>query len=292
MYGPNHATGKPVTALELQAMRDRGAPIVALTAYDYTTAQVADLAGVDLLLVGDSLAMVVLGYDSTLPVTMEEMLHHTRAVSRGARRALVVADLPFMSYHASVEEAVRNAGRFLKEAGAKAVKLEGGQPHQLACIRAITQAGVPVVAHLGFTPQSVHTIGMRVQAKTDQGIRALLTEAEACEAAGACALVLELVPAEVAQLVTAHLRIPTIGIGAGAGCSGQIQVVHDILGLFTDFQPKHAKRYARMHDEMVAALGAYATDVREGTFPGAEHSAHVTLSPELAGDAATPPPAR
>jgi 3-methyl-2-oxobutanoate hydroxymethyltransferase len=292
MYGPNHATGKPVTALELQAMRDRRAPIVALTAYDYTTAQVADLAGVDMLLVGDSLAMVVLGYDSTLPVTMEEMLHHTRAVSRGARRALVVADMPFMSYHASVEEAVRNAGRFLKEAGAKAVKLEGGQPHQLACIRAITQAGVPVVAHLGFTPQSVHAIGMRVQAKTDEGIRALLAEAEACEAAGACALVLELVPAEVAQLVTEHLRIPTIGIGAGAGCSGQIQVVHDILGLFTDFQPKHAKRYAAMHDEMVAALGAYAAEVREGAFPGAEHSAHVTLSPDLAGDAANSPPAR
>jgi 3-methyl-2-oxobutanoate hydroxymethyltransferase len=223
---------------------------------------------------------------------MEEMLHHTRAVSRGTRRALVVADMPFMSYHASVEEAVRNAGRFLKEAGAKAVKLEGGQPHQLACIRAITQAGVPVVAHLGFTPQSVHAIGMRVQAKTDDGIRALLAEAQACEAAGACALVLELVPAEVAQLVTDHLHIPTIGIGAGAGCSGQIQVVHDILGLFTDFQPKHAKRYASMHDEMVAALGAYAADVRGGTFPGAEHSAHVTLSPELAGGAVTPPPVR
>lgn len=279
MYGPSgKPTQAPVTALALAGMRKRGERIVALTAYDYVTAQVADAAGVDLLLVGDSLGMVVLGYDSTLPVTMEDMLHHTKAVVRGTRRALVVGDMPFMSYHASVEEAVRNAGRFFKEAGCKAVKLEGGHPPQLACIQAITQAGMPVVAHLGFTPQAVHAIGMRVQAKTEDTIQALLAEAEAVQAAGACALVLELVPAEVAALVTARVAIPTIGIGAGAGCDGQIQVVHDLLGLYVDFLPKHARRYAELHAPMVEAIAAYATDVREGRFPEASHSAHVDLS--------------
>lgn len=273
----------PVTALDLLGMKQRGQRIVALTAYDYTMAKVADEAGVDFILVGDSLAMVVLGYDSTLPVTVDEMLHHTKAVVRGTRRALVVGDLPFLSYHTSVEEAVRNAGRFLKEAGARAVKLEGGHEHQLACIRAITQAGIPVVAHLGFTPQAVHAIGMRVQAKTGDTIKALLAEAEAVQAAGACALVLELVPAEVAALVTERLAIPTIGIGAGIGCSGQIQVVHDMLGLYTDFMPKHAKRYAELHEPMVAAIAAYATDVREGRFPEAGHSAHVELDATFGG---------
>lgn len=277
MYAPT-ATGKPVTAQTLQAMRDRNEPIVAITAYDYTTAKLADEAGVDFILVGDSLGMVVLGYDSTLPVTMADMLHHTRAVTRGAKRALVVGDLPFMSYHASVEQAVLNAGRFLQEAGAKAVKLEGGHPHQLACIQAITQAGVPVVAHLGFTPQAVHAIGMKVQAKSQAGLETLLAEALACEAAGACAIVLELVPAEVAAHVTAKLRVPTIGIGAGVGCSGQIQVVHDLLGLFTDFLPKHAKRYAELAAETTRAVSAYNAEVRSGAFPQAAHSAHVDLA--------------
>lgn len=281
MYAPGSTPPKsatPVTALSLQAMRKRGEPIVAITAYDYTTAQIADQAGVDFLLVGDSLGMVVLGYDSTLPVTMDEMLHHTRAVVRGAKRALVVGDMPFMSYHVSVEEAVRNAGRFMKETGCKAVKLEGGQAHQVACIRAISQAGIPVIAHLGFTPQAVHAIGMRVQAKSEEAIKALLAEAAAVEAAGAVALVLELIPAEVAALVTNHVNIPTIGIGAGVGCSGQIQVVHDLLGLFTDFLPKHARRYAELHGAMVGAIAAYAGDVREGRFPEAAHSAHVDPS--------------
>lgn len=270
----------PVTALGLQAMRQRGERIVAVTAYDYTTALAADAAGCDFLLVGDSLAMVILGYDSTLPVTMEEMLHHTKAVTRGAKRAMVVGDMPFMSYHASVEEAVRNAGRFLKEAGAKAVKLEGAHAHQLACIRAIADSGIPVIAHLGFTPQAVHAIGMRVQAKTEDAIKALLAEAQAVEAAGATAVVLELVPAEVAAAVTERVSIPTIGIGAGVGCSGQIQVAHDLLGLYTAFLPKHAKRYAHLYDAMVEAIATYAGDVREGRFPGEEHSAHVAL-PEL-----------
>lgn len=281
MYAPGTTPpkpAKPVTAQGLRAMRGRGEPIVAVTAYDYTTAQIVDQAGVDLILVGDSLGMVVLGYDSTLPVTMDEMIHHTRAVVRGARRALVVGDLPFMSYHVSVEEAVRNAGRFMKEAGCKAVKLEGGQAHQLACIRAITQAGVPVVAHLGFTPQAVHAIGMRVQAKSEDAIKALLAEAAAVEEAGAVALVLELIPAEVAALVTERVNIPTIGIGAGAGCSGQIQVVHDLLGLFTDFLPKHAKRYAELSAAMGGAIAAYADEVRTGRFPEAAHSAHVDLA--------------
>jgi 3-methyl-2-oxobutanoate hydroxymethyltransferase len=280
-------TSRPVTALDLMSMKQRGERIVALTAYDYATAQVADEAGVDFILVGDSLAMVVLGYDSTLPVTMEEMLHHTKAVVRGTRRALVVGDMPFMSYHASVEEAVRNAGRFLKEAGARAVKLEGGHPHQVACIRAIAQAGVPVVAHLGFTPQAVHAIGMRVQAKSESAIKALLAEALAVEEAGACALVLELVPAEVAAYVSERITIPTIGIGAGAGCAGQIQVVHDLLGLYADFMPKHAKRYAEVRATMVEALTAYASDVREGRFPEASHSAHVELPESLTADPAS-----
>ncbi|MNS25737.1 3-methyl-2-oxobutanoate hydroxymethyltransferase [compost metagenome] len=282
MYGPTDKSRKPVTALDLMAMRSRHERIVAITAYDYLTAKVADEAGADFLLVGDSLGMVVLGYDSTLPVTMDDMLHHTKAVVRGTRRALVVADLPFMSYHASLEDAVRNAGRFLKEAGAKAVKLEGGHPQQIACIEAITQAGIPVVAHLGFTPQAVHAIGMRVQAKTGDTIRELVAQAKAVEAAGAIALVLELVPAEVASLVTESVSIPTIGIGAGVGCSGQIQVIHDLLGLYADFQPKHAKRYAELHGPMVDAIAAYAGEVREGTFPEASHSAHVPAS-ELPG---------
>lgn len=269
---------KPVTAQSLLSMKLRGERIVALTAYDYTMARIADAAGVDFLLVGDSLAMVMLGHDSTLPVTMDEMIHHTKAVVRGTRRALVVGDLPFMSYHASVAEAVTNAGRFLKEAGAKAVKLEGGHAHQLACIEAIAQAGIPVIAHLGFTPQAVHAIGMRVQAKTTDTIKLLLSQAEAVQAAGACALVLELVPAEVAALVTERLTIPTIGIGAGIGCSGQIQVVHDMLGLYTDFMPKHAKRYATMHEAMVSAIAEYAGDVREQRFPESSHSAHVEIS--------------
>ena len=278
MYpGPDKKHQKPVTALDLVAMRRRGERIVALTAYDYTTAKIADEAGVDFLLVGDSLAMVVLGYDSTLPVTVDEMLHHTKAVSRGARRALVVADLPFMSYHAGVETAVTNAGRFLKEAGAQAVKLEGGHPRQIAVIEAITQAGIPVVGHLGFTPQAVHAIGMRVQAKTDAGIRELLDQAQAVQAAGACAVVLELVPAEVAAYVTERLEIPTIGIGAGVGCSGQVQVVHDLVGLYTDFLPKHARRYAELATTMREAIATYADDVRADRFPTAEHSAHVTL---------------
>jgi 3-methyl-2-oxobutanoate hydroxymethyltransferase len=273
--------GTPVTAIDLLGMRERAVPIVAMTAYDYTMAKVADEAGVDLILVGDSLAMVVLGHTSTLAVTMDEMLHHTKAVVRGTERALVVGDMPFMSYHASVEEAVRNAGSFLKEAGAKAVKLEGGHDHQVACIRAISQSGIPVIAHLGFTPQAVHAIGMRVQAKTGDSIRALVAEAQAVEAAGACALVLELVPAEVAALVTQSVSIPTIGIGAGIGCSGQIQVVHDMLGLYTDFMPRHAKRYAELHAPMVQAVSAYVSDVREGRFPEANHSAHIELSESL-----------
>ncbi|MEB3328792.1 MAG: 3-methyl-2-oxobutanoate hydroxymethyltransferase [Candidatus Sericytochromatia bacterium] len=276
MYGPARTHARPpVTVHSLRAMRERGEPIVALTAYDYTTARIADEAGVDVLLVGDSLGMVVLGYDSTIPVTMEEMLHHTRAVARGTQRAWVIGDLPFMAYHASVEEAVRNAGRFLKEGGARAVKLEGGQPHQLACIRAITQAGIPLVGHLGFTPQAVHAIGLRVQAKTPAAIEALLAEAAAVEAAGATALVLELVPAEVAALVTTRVGIPTIGIGAGVGCSGQIQVVHDLLGLDPTFLPRHARRYAELHEPVTRAVAAYAEDVRAGRFPEACHSAHV-----------------
>jgi 3-methyl-2-oxobutanoate hydroxymethyltransferase len=274
----NTSKQTPVTPQALQALRVQGQPIVALTAYDYVTARVADEAGGECLLVGDSLGMVVLGYDSTLPVTMDEMLHHTRAVARGARRALVVGDMPFMSYQADVAEAVRNAGRFLKEAGARAVKLEGGHPPQVACIQAIAQAGIPVMAHLGFTPQAVHAIGMRVQARTEGAIAQLVEQALAVEAAGAFAVVLELIPAEVAQLVSARLTVPTIGIGAGAETSGQIQVVHDILGLYPDWLPRHAKRYAHHYASTLDAISAYCEDVRQGRFPEHAHSAHLPVA--------------
>lgn len=257
---------KPVTAPSLRRMKQSGEPIVAVTAYDYATAVSLDQAGVDLLLVGDSLAMVVLGHSTTLPVTMDEMLHHVRAVSRGAKRALVVADLPFLSYN-SPAEAVSNGGRFLKEAGASAVKLEGGFPPQVEAVRALVEQGIPVVAHLGFTPQSVHAFGgHKVQGKTPERAQEIRDQALALEAAGACAVVLELVPADLAAQVTSELAIPTIGIGAGPDCDGQIQVFHDLVGLYTDHVPKHAALYARVHEAIGEAVAQYAQDVRERRF--------------------------
>lgn len=253
--------------LQMKVARER---IVALTAYDYPTAVAVDQAGVDLILVGDSLAPVVLGYPNTLPVTMDEMIHHTKAVARGAQRAFVVADMPFMA-DATMEEALRNAGRFLKEAGAAAVKLEGGHAPQVAAVRAMTQHGIPVVAHLGFTPQHLHQLGgFRIQGKTDEAATEILRQAKDLEEAGACALVLELVPDAVAQRITEALRIPTIGIGAGEGCDGQIQVFHDLLGMHVDHRPKHAKLYADLHGTTVAALQRYGEDVRAGRFVSSE----------------------
>lgn len=261
---------KRITTHTLARMKAEGTRIVALTAYDYPSAVAVDEAGVDLILVGDSVAPVVLGYANTLPVTMDEMIHHAKAVARGAQRAFVVADMPFMA-DATVEDALRNAGRFLKEAGVSAVKLEGGHPPQVAAVRAMTQHGIPVVAHLGFTPQHLHQLGgFRVQGKTDEAADAILRQAKDLEAAGACALVLELVPEALSRRITEALRIPTIGIGAGEACDGQIQVFHDLLGLHVDHRPKHARVYASLHELTVDALKRYGEDVRAGRFVSSE----------------------
>ncbi|HOX45386.1 MAG TPA: 3-methyl-2-oxobutanoate hydroxymethyltransferase [Myxococcota bacterium] len=266
---------KDTTRVELTDfldMKRAGRPITMLTAYDTPCARLADRAGVDAILVGDSLSNVVLGHRDTLPVTMEEMLHHTRAVSRGASRALVVADMPFGSYQISREEAVRNGVRFLKEAGAQAVKLEGAGPH-VATVRALTEAGVPVVGHLGLTPQTAGMLGgYKLQGRTAEAARRIFDGALELEAAGAFLLVLELVPARLGALVSRRLRIPTIGIGAGAGTDGQVLVFHDLLGFEPDFQPRHLKRYAELGREIERALGAYCAEVRARSFPDEAHS--------------------
>jgi 3-methyl-2-oxobutanoate hydroxymethyltransferase len=263
---------KKVTTRAFREKKERGEPISMLTAYDYPTALAMDQAGVDAILVGDSLGMVVLGYENTLPVTMEEMLHHCRAVSRGAKMALLIGDMPFMSYQVSVEEAVRNAGRFLQQGGMDAVKLEGGRERADA-IRALTGAGIPVMGHLGLTPQSVHQLGgFRAQGKTAAAAKRLLEDALLLEEAGCFSLVLESVPARLAELVSQRINIPTIGIGAGAGCDGQVLVTHDLLGLFDRFTPKFVKKYASLHAEMRRAFGEFIDDVQARSFPGLEHS--------------------
>ncbi|HEY5903630.1 MAG TPA: 3-methyl-2-oxobutanoate hydroxymethyltransferase [Anaerolineales bacterium] len=263
---------KKVTTLAFRQKKERGEPITMLTAYDYPTALAMDQAGIDSILVGDSLGMVVLGYENTLPVTMEEMLHHARAVARGARSALLIGDMPFMSYQVSAEEALRNAGRFLKEAGMDAVKLEGGRERADA-VRLITGAGIPVMGHIGLTPQSVHQLGgFRVQGKTARAARKLVEDAELLEEAGCFSLVLESVPAQLARLISGRISIPTIGIGAGAGCDGQVLVTHDLLGLFDRFTPKFVRQYADFHSEMQRAFGEYISDVTARAFPAAEHS--------------------
>jgi 3-methyl-2-oxobutanoate hydroxymethyltransferase len=263
---------KKVTTRAFREKKERGEPITMLTAYDYPTALAMDQAGVDSILVGDSLGMVVLGYENTLPVTMEEMLHHCRAVSRGAKMALLIGDMPFMSYQVSVEEAVRNAGRFLQQGNMDAVKLEGGR-ERVDDIRAITGAGIPVMGHLGLTPQSVHQLGgFRAQGKTATAAKRLLEDALLLEEAGCFSLVLESVPGRLAELISQRLHIPTIGIGAGVGCDGQVLVTHDLLGLFDRFTPKFVKKYASFHAEMQRAFSEYIEDVQTGSFPGAEHS--------------------
>ncbi len=257
-----------VTAPMLEAMKASKRPIVVVTAYDMPSARLVDGAGVDAILVGDSLGMTVLGYDSTLPVTMDEMVSATAAVSRGAMRSLVVADMPFMSYQASVEDAVRNAGRLVAEGHAQAVKLEGGA-RVAETVSRIVAAGIPVMGHLGLTPQSVNTMGgYKVQAKQAADALQLLEDAEALQDAGVFAIVLECIPTELAALVTAELHVPTIGIGAGAGCDGQVQVFHDLLGLGGDFVPRHAKRYADVGSVVREAVSQYADEVRDGEFPG------------------------
>ena len=261
-----------VTTVTLREMKDRGEKISMLTAYDYPIARLLDEAGIEVILVGDSLAMVGLGYETTLPVTMEEMLHHVRAVSRGVKRALLVADMPFGSFQASVEEGVRNAGRFLKEAGAQAVKLEGGR--EVADLtRRLTSVGIPVMGHLGLTPQMVHQFGgFKVQGRTAAAAERLREDALLLEEAGIFSLVLEGIPWQVAEVITTELRIPTIGIGAGSSCDGQVLVTNDLLGLFDDFAPKFVKRYANLKETIAAAFTRYRQEVKAGEYPGPEHA--------------------
>jgi 3-methyl-2-oxobutanoate hydroxymethyltransferase len=266
------STRKKVTTLALRQKKERGEPITMLTAYDYPTALTMDEAGMDVILVGDSLGMVVLGYENTLPVTMEDMLHHCRAVARGAKSAMLIGDMPFMSYQASIDEAVRNAGRFLQNGGMDAVKLEGGH-ERVGAVHAIVSAGIPVMGHLGLTPQSVHQLGgFRPQGKSALAAKRLLEDALLLEDSGCFGIVLESVPARLGELISKKLTIPTIGIGAGAGCDGQVLVTHDLLGLFERFTPKFVKRYADLHGEMQRAFAEYITDVQARTFPGAEHT--------------------
>jgi 3-methyl-2-oxobutanoate hydroxymethyltransferase len=263
---------KKVTTLSLVRKKVQNQPITMLTAYDYATALAIDRAGIDSILVGDSLGMVVLGYENTLPVTMEDMIHHCQAVARGARYALLIGDMPFMSYQASVNEAVRNAGRFLKEGGMDAVKLEGGRD-RLPAIEGIISAGIPVQGHLGLTPQSVHLLGgFRAQGKTAAAACKLIEDAHALQEAGCFSLVLETIPARLARLLSERLEIPTIGIGAGVGCDGQVLVTHDLLGLFDRFTPRFVKKYTDLHTEMGQAFVAYKADVESSTFPAEEHS--------------------
>ncbi len=256
-----------LTIQDIKQMKVRGQRFAMLTAYDYTTARLVEEAGVPIILVGDSLGNTMLGYGSTIPVTMDEMLHHTRAVVRGTQRALVVGDMPFMSYQVDDKEAVRNAGRFLQEGGAQAVKLEGGRP-VLAAVKRMVEVGIPVMGHLGLTPQSINQLGgYKVQGKTPEAASRMVEDAVALQAAGVFSLVLECVPTSLARLITEQLSIPTIGIGAGPACDGQVQVVHDMLGLFTDFAPKHAKRYAELGEATKRAVADYVKEVSEGTFP-------------------------
>lgn len=262
-----------VSTFTLHKYKKEGRKIVALTAYDYSTAQILDKAGVDVILVGDSLAMVALGHRTTHAVTVDEMLHHTKAVTRAVESALVVADLPFMSYQVEVTQAVMNAGRFVKEAQAHAVKLEGATNLNLEIIGRLVETGIPVMAHLGFTPQSVHTLGgTRVQGRTAEDAFKLIRDAHAVEAAGAFSLVLEMVPSTVATLISQHLRIPTIGIGAGNGCDGQILVTDDLLGKYTDFQPRFVRRYANFAQTCHEAVVNYAKDVGSQNFPDESES--------------------
>ena len=270
-----------LTTLDVAKMRAEGERIAMLTAYDYPTAKLVDEAGIPLILVGDSLGTVVLGYDGETRVTMPEMLHHVKAVTRGALQALVVADMPFLSY-ATSEEAVANAGAFVREGGAQAVKLEGGT-RSARVIEAVVRAGIPVMGHIGWTPQAKHGMGgkVRVQGKTRDTARQLLADALAVQEAGAFAIVLELVPDALAAAITDRLRIPTIGIGAGAGCSGQVQVLTDLLGVY-DWAPRHARKYADLHGIVLEAVRSYAADVAAGTFPTAEQGS--AMDESMLGD--------
>jgi 3-methyl-2-oxobutanoate hydroxymethyltransferase len=266
---------RAVTTTALSAMKSAQRPIVMITAYDTPSARLVEEAGVDVILVGDSLGMTVLGFDSTLPVTVDDMVRHTAAVTRATKRPLVVADMPFMSFQVSEEDALRAAGRLIAEGGAAAVKLEGGA-HVAPTVRRLVQAGIPVMAHVGLTPQSVHQLGgYKVQAKEAAAAAALIDDCLALEEAGAFAIVLECIPAELATLVSRQLAVPTIGIGAGEGCDGQVQVFHDLIGLGGEFLPRHARRYADAGSIIREAVAAYADDVRDHAFPSEDQTTHM-----------------
>lgn len=273
-------TVRRLSVVDIAKLHADGVRIATITAYDYPTAALVDQAGIPLILVGDSLAQVVLGYDTTVRVSMEEMLHHTKAVARGTTHALIVADMPFLSY-SNPEDALANAGRFLREAGAQAVKIEGGV-RSARTIEALVRAGIPVMGHIGLTPQAINTLGrVRIQGKSKDQARALLADALAVQEAGAFSIVLELVPGQLAQEITDRLRIPTIGIGAGAGCSGQIQVINDTLG-WGEWIPKHARKYADLRGTILAAVSQYRADVEAGTFPGTDET--VLMDPAILDD--------
>ena len=260
------------TVVTIQEAKKRGEKITMLTAYDYSMAKLIDESGINMILVGESLGMVMLGYEDTLSVTMEDMIHHTKAVTRGAKNALIVADMPFMSYQASVYDAVCNAGRLMKEGRAQAVKLEGGK-EVFPQIEAITKASIPVVAHLGLTPQSLNVFGgFKVQGKSEEAAKKLIEDAKGAEAAGAVAVVLECVPAKLAELISKQINIPTIGIGAGAGCDGQVLVYQDMLAMFGDFKPKFVKQFGQIGEQMKAAFSQYIKEVQNGVFPAEQHT--------------------
>jgi len=260
------------TITEIKEMKKKQEKIAMLTAYDYVTAKIVDEAGVPLILVGDTLGMVILGYESTIPVTMEEMIHHTKAVVRGTEKALIIGDMPFMTYHISISDALHNATKFIQEGGAQAVKLEGGEV-VAEKVRRLVDCGIPVMGHIGLTPQSKHQLGgFKARGKAAEEARKLLNDARILEEAGAFAIVLECTPALLSKLITQRLTIPTIGIGAGPDCDGQVQVVSDMLGLYTDFVPRHAKQYARLAGEIKTAVSSYISEVKSLSFPTMEHS--------------------
>jgi 3-methyl-2-oxobutanoate hydroxymethyltransferase len=261
-----------ITIADIKAMKQRGEKIAMLTAYDYATAKLIDEAGTPLILVGDSLGMVMLGYESTIPVTMDDMLHHTKAVVRGAKHALIIGDMPFMTYNISVEDALRNAARFIQEGGAQAVKLEGGETVAETVSRLVA-CGIPVQGHIGLTPQSINQLGgYKIIGKTPEVAIRLLNDAKSLEQAGVFSIVLEAVPTQLSKLITERVSVPTIGIGAGKHCDGQVQVISDLLGLYTDFVPKHAKQYAKLSVSINKAVTDYIAEVKSGDFPTPQQS--------------------
>jgi 3-methyl-2-oxobutanoate hydroxymethyltransferase len=277
---PDQPTVK-ITVPSILARKTRGPKIVCLTAYDFPTAKILDEAGVDLILVGDSLGMVVLGYENTVPVTMDEMIHHTKAVTRAVKRALVVGDMPYFSFHLSADETIRNASRFLKEAGASAVKIEGASKKRLKIVKALVEAEIPVMGHVGLTPQSIHRLGQfKVRGAVPEEARGIIDGARELEKAGAFSIVLESVPMEVAKVVTDEVGIPTIGIGAGPACDGQVLVFHDLVGYSTGYLPRFVRKYADIHGTISRAVGSYAADVRAGRFPDDRTSYHFKPAPD------------